>query len=220
MDITSPPIAQESDKMTTTTMEAPDEAEDKKYQTRSLVVQHNSWMSRNSTVLDVNTKTSLYRIEHRMWRPQITMRSVLENDSAAEPIGDATFYILTSRTDIHLHGHSIELTDRGWLKDGFTYTSPTRNGEKMTWQREKGVSDLSRVCLDEKGLPVARAAFTPGGITKYGTVELLGKNVTNEGKERDEIVLTALAMIRKRMVEYNSASMDYAFSPVDYHCAS
>ena len=193
--------------MTTTTMEAPDEAADKDNQTRSLVVQHNSWMSRNSTVLDVNTKTSLYRIEHRMWRPQITMRSVLENDSAAEPIGDATFYMLTSRIDIRLRGHSIELTCRGWLKDGFTYTSSTRNGEKMTWQREKGVSDLSLVCLDEKALPVARAAFTPGNITKYGTIELAGKNVTNEGQERDEIVLTALAMIRQRMVNYNSASL-------------
>ena len=67
-----------------------------------------------------------------MRRPQLTLCFVLENDAAAEPIGDATFYILTSRTDIHLHGHSIELTDRGWLKDGFTSTSSTRNGEKMT----------------------------------------------------------------------------------------
>jgi hypothetical protein len=182
------------------------EAENNDDQTRSLLVQFDNWKWRNATILDSNTKTPLYRVECHVRKPQIIIRSVLESEAGIDPTGDATFHTFSSRISIRLHGHDMDLSSRGMLKDGYTYTSPTRNGEKMTWQGEKRPFDLNLVCLDEKALPVARTSFGKWSITKAGTIELAGKNVIEEGHERDEVVLTALAVVQQRLMVYYGAT--------------
>ncbi|KIN03545.1 hypothetical protein OIDMADRAFT_51505 [Oidiodendron maius Zn] len=193
--------------MATTSMEELFQSEFDGGQTRSLIVQFDNWKWRNATILDANTKTVLYRLACHMRKPQLIMHSVLENENpATDPTGDASFHSLSSRITIRLHGQDFDLTSRGMWKDGYTYASPTRNGEKMTWKGEKRQFDLNIVCLDEKALPVARTSFASWSMTKAGIIELADKNVMNEGPERDEIVLTALAMAQQRLTGYVSAT--------------
>lgn len=169
--------------------------------TRTLTVQFDNWKWRKGTILDED-KTELYRVECHIRSPQIIIQPVLENISLSESRGEVTFHTLSSHIDLRLHNEDIKLISRGMLKDGYTYESPAQNGVKMTWQGKSKWDYLNLVCLNDKAMPVARISLTTWGTTKAGTIELAVVGVLNEGRERDEVILTGLAMLQLRLTAY------------------
>ncbi len=179
---------------------------------RTLHVKFDNWKWRKASIFDSDQQIELYRLECHTPKPQIIMlppSSTSSQQPTPAPIGEASFHSLTSRIDTTLHNrnHTIALTSRGALKDGFTYDSPAHNWAKLTWQSQTKWDYFKMVLLDETAMPVARIAHSSWSMTKAATIELLREKAGHEcdGELMDEIVLTGLAVLTKRLINYSAA---------------
>lgn len=174
-------------------------------QTRTLQVEFDNWKWRKATVSDLHEKAELYRVEFHVRKPQIIVQPTSQNDPTIKTIGEVTFHCLSSRIDIVLNGRDIELSSRGFWKDGYTYASPALDGARMTWQSRCRGGYFDLVCLNEAAMAVARAVLALGSVKKVATIEIMGGEAMIEGRGMDEMVLTGLAILQQRLTTYSAS---------------
>lgn len=171
---------------------------------RKLAVEFDNWKWRKGSIFDADTRTELYRMESHMFSPQVVLYSVRDGAPSPESRGEASLHMMKSKINIRLHGQEIVLKPKpGFLKDGNTYVSPALKGATLTWQSKSKLNYLELLCLDENAMPVARVSLSNSfSLKKAGVIELA--SAVKSGPEMDEVVLTGLAMMQRRLMLFSS----------------
>lgn len=116
--------------------------------------------------------------------------------SSQEEIASLTFPCWSRSIKVDYLGQEVVLKAKSWRKNIYTYSSPTRNGETMTWDPQSCWRGALCVVLSgEDGVPIGRFKGKHWGQKKGGEIELLGL-ASEPGRFRDEVVTTGMVVVQ------------------------
>lgn len=156
---------------------------------QTLFVWYESWLKNDVHILSEDHKI-IYNIKLKMRKPQITLSSAATKDTVAT----ICFPCFSCSIDAVVNDAPFQLTKRGILKFGHTWTSPARGNSRFTW-KTGGRFRLSLICEDEQGVCVAQLTFPGLKLRKAARLDLYG---TCSKALTEEILMTGLAV-----TEYN-----------------
>ncbi|KAI9794101.1 MAG: hypothetical protein M1833_000466 [Piccolia ochrophora] len=156
---------------------------------RTLHVYYENWTASLVRIMDTDNVTKLFKAKCQLTKPHLSIASA----QTAATVGTAVYHILSSRIDTTVRGFQICMRPCATLgRRSYVYSSPTRRGANTRWSSQGDNLDL--VCLDERGVPLARFRASNWSMRKWGTLELIGPIANDGGPVMEEIVVTGLAM--------------------------
>ena len=171
--------------------------------TRLLHIYHTNWSSSKFNVIDSDKSTILLSIDCHMRKPH--MRIHLGDSHETDSFATVNFRSWKSDIQISINSHDILLTTKTWAcSHGYDYTSPTFNGN-MRWKPRSKWDALKMELLAEDGTIVARFEPSNWAKKKCGKLELTEAAMSDE-KRMQEVVVTALAVMKYRINQRNSAA--------------
>ena len=174
------------------------------HQPRTLQVHFDNWTWRKATIYDRNDKLELYRVECHIRKPHIVLRSSSseEKSDSAPSLGEASVHCLSSRISINLQSERFELSSCGAFKNGYTYKSPSIGSVTRTWRSKNKLGYFDLLLVDEAATPIARISLSMWRLHKVAKFEIMHENIAQGGKALDEVLLTGLAVMQKRLTMY------------------
>lgn len=172
-------------------------------------------------VLDASKTTPVYNIDikwHILKMPKLAIYSTATGNLLAS----VDYSMIKKRISMNYGGQAINLNAPGFWGLDYKYPSPTLNGREMTWQHKKKLDELNMVLLDDQAMPLARFIPTTWAMKKGGKIELLNSRVSGPqgGALRDEIVVTAIAVMVYRHIQRQYAATSSAASSSSAAAAS
>lgn len=177
------------------------------YPSRILEVRYQGKLSSSIDVSDENRNTPLYTIKTRTFKPQLTFTSISDNQT----IATVEHHNFSNKIDITVRGQPTTLKQEWKLKESYTYTSPTTSGAHA-WKADK-LTSMDMICLDERGMALARWQFAKMSMTKLGTLEIVGDAAAG-GPMLEEIIVTGVTVAHYQLkkVGINAAAAGSAAS--------
>lgn len=142
------------------------------------------------TIVDSDEQSTLYSIDGNSGS-LLSSKSHVHITANSSPIGTITFGTFARRLDLSIHNTALSLDPSGWFSNNYSFHSPTRSGEILTWARE--IVFGSMVLQDSRGEWIAKFDRSPLAMGKVGTLELREMQVT--GSLLDEVVVTGIALV-------------------------
>lgn len=171
---------------------------------RKLEIYYDNFKYRKATIFDSQQKeNALYTLEMHLRKPHLILYPCGE-PSTSTRANHASTHCMTSRIDVNVQGRNIDLVSNGYFKDGYTWRSPARNGERMSWKSKSAMGYFTIVCTNEQGTAVGRYSHSCWSFKKTGTFELMGERFTAPGVEMEEVLMTGLAMMYQRVTTYSA----------------
>ncbi|KAK5082501.1 hypothetical protein LTR70_008387 [Exophiala xenobiotica] len=158
------------------------------YPSRTLEIQHQGKLSSSIDVRDVGNSRPLYTIKTKTFKPQLTFTSCSDNQTLAI----VEHHNFSRKIDITLRGQSTTIKPERKPKSTYTYTSPTTSAV-LTWKFDRWTS-MDMVCLDERGMALARFRYAEWTMTKLGTLEIVGHAAAG-GQMFEELVVTCVTVV-------------------------
>ena len=167
------------------------------YPSRTLEVRYQKMLSRSIEVCDTNSTTPLYTIKTGAFKPHMIFKSTDDRT-----IATIAHHNLSAKIDITMRGQTTLLKQEWKWKESHVYKSPTSSAPR-TWKSDK-LTSMDMVCLDERGIALARWQFAKWSITKLGTIEVVGDAVAG-GELLDELVVTGVTVAYFRLKKVGGA---------------
>lgn len=169
---------------------------------RLLNINRGKLSHRHMTILDSDTQSTLYSVDGNSGS-FLSSKPHIHITAAASQIGTITFRTFTRHLDLSIHNRALTLDSAGWFSNNYSFHSPTRSGEILTWARE--IVFGSMVLHDSRGEWIAKFDRSPLAMGKVGTLEVHETQVT--ASLLDEVVVTGIALVllaRRRAMASNS----------------
>jgi hypothetical protein len=151
-------------------------------------------LGRTINVTDATKQNTLITIDVRNRKPNLTFHGTQSGGGSAV-LATANLR-MARRIDIDVKGNPISIPiSHGWSNTDFSYPSPALRGSKVTWSSKSAFAQGGIVCLDDKGMPLAK--FNQKyGMHKAGTVEF------SDGMVLDPALVEELAIVGLSIAEY------------------
>ena len=179
--------------------------------TRKFLVEYSACWKLKTTirVLDSDNVTELYTMTGKSRKPQLTIHS----NEANTDIATASFHWWKTRIEMNYRGQELTLESGGFLGVRYSYSSPTLNGEKLTWRPRKKLDDLNMMLVNGQGMAIARFIPKYMSLKHGGALEMMPECLNNP-QLVEEVVVMALAVIHYKQTQRLMAANASAASSV------
>lgn len=175
--------------------------------TRTLQVPYSEWGLTMEVIDPTVGGQTLYRLSGCNLGTELT---ALDSKGQLVGVGKSSHCRTSVRISLpagpHGHGGSTFETSTGKMfgRGSPSYTSPAFGGQRMTWKNKAMSTKILYTLLDESGAALAR--FESAGMRwgKPGKLEIMEELMLDDAK-RDEIVVTVLTLLYRKLVQNNTA---------------
>lgn len=168
-----------------------------------------SWKKLKARITSKETpNTPLYIVDapFALKSPHLTFRHDTP-DGKGETFGTGTLHLVSIHADVTLHNRPLQLVPLKKFKTSYTHLSKaysdTDDLVPMTWTTTLDLKTWEFICLDEKGIAVAKLSARVWATSKLGTIEFLGEKSGRE-EWREEIVVVVSTLYYLMLMRSNN----------------
>lgn len=163
-------------------------------------------MSRGFHVLDGNNNAMiLYTADPELLSSKMAIK---KNFPLETHLAGVEYHAFRRKIDISFHGNTITLPIKSRFNTETTFASPTLQNSTVTWRSENHLKSYDLLCLDGRGVCLARITTPSWSIKQHSMFDIFGDLPSNPVVV-DEFVVTGLAVlyhaIRRRRAATNAA---------------
>jgi hypothetical protein len=153
-------------------------------------------LGRTINVTDASKTNTFITIDVRNRKPNMTFHATTSGGGSTVVATASTR--MAKSIEIHLKGQPINIPiSNGWMNTDFAYKSPALGGSKVTWSSKSVFAQGGIVCLDDKGMPLAK--FNQKYcVHKSGTVEF------SDGRVLEPALVEELTIVGLAIAEYRT----------------
>jgi len=159
-----------------------------------------SWKAFKSLITEKDDPQSkpTYIVDYKSFKPHLVFKRADDNSIFAS----GTLHTFSINADCEIHGQTTTLKALKRFKTEYMHLSyafsDTNTPVPMTWTSHTGFKTWDFICLDEKGIAVAKFSANAWAMTKVGYIEFMGSKATISDAVRDEILLSFFGAIFSR----------------------
>lgn len=170
--------------------------------TRTLEVHYKTWDVRIQ-VIDPSTQQQLYSLSGDGLGTHIQALNahgqVVGNGRTSHNHSSVTVDMTGTGNPFSTH------TGKSFGRGSPAYVSPAFKGQKMTWKNKAMSSKINYTLVDASGLALARFESAGMSLKRVGKLEIM-ESVTEQAQV-DEIVVTVLTLMYRKLVAMNFAAI-------------